>query len=160
MNRVFRKSGAFAALLFTSGLAGCAGTDVELNGGIFDLVGFNNIGKKQAEPELTQRSSLVVPPSTASLPTPGSSAQQPTAVAANGEAWPVDPEKKDAQQTAALQAQHKEFCEKARHRYETGLSSTLEQGPLGSCEESILRNFTGKGLFENSLTDQSQSEPN
>jgi len=150
MMSIFRPLGIFAATgLLVLSLGGCSGYNVELKGGIFDVAGLSSIGKKTAEPKMKKRNTLVVPPTTASLPVPGSGNQQPIqTAAANGESWPVDPEKAEAQKKAELAAKHKEFCEAARRRYEAGLEATLATGPLGSCQESILRNFTGKGILE------------
>jgi len=153
MTSIFRPLGIFAATgLLVLSLGGCSGYDVELKGGIFDVAGLSSIGKKTAEPKMKKRNTLVVPPTTASLPVPGSGEQQQQqqvqTAAANGEAWPVDPEKAEVKKKAELAAKHKEFCEAARRRYEAGLEATLATGPLGSCQESILRNFTGKGLLE------------
>ena len=72
-------------------LSACSGTDVELKGGVFDLLGVSGSGQKRAEPKMKNRPGIVVPPSTASLPKPGAAPQQ-TALAANGEAFPVNPE--------------------------------------------------------------------
>jgi len=145
-----------AASLAAVSLTGCAGYDVELKGGLFDVTGLSSIGKKKAEPKLKRRNGLVVPPTTASLPVPGSGPAQapPVAVAANGEAWPVDPERDKSLKKAAVLAQHKAFCTKARQRHQAGLSTTVEEGPLGSCEESILRNITGKRVTEARPTKQ------
>jgi hypothetical protein len=151
MSRPLRASRICVAFALAAvGLGGCAGYDVELQGGLFDLVGLNEIGKRKAEPQMRKRNGLVVPPTTASLPVPGSAAPQPEAVAAfsGQESWPVDPDKSKAQQNAEMVARHKAFCAEARKRHDAGLVAQVENGPLGSCEESILRNFTGKGLFE------------
>jgi hypothetical protein len=123
-------------------VSGCSGTDVELKGGVFDALGVNNIGAKRAEPKMTDRPGLVIPPSTASLPAPGSQPQPH--VAANGEAFPVNPEDAKKLQTAQLVEQHKAFCEKARQRHESGLTPEIESSPWGSCHESVLRNLTGR----------------
>lgn len=126
-------------------LSGCA--NVELKGGIFDAIGVSDIGKKRAEPKMDNRPGLVIPPSTASLPAPGSSQQQQqTALASSGEAFPVNPEDAKKQQNADIVARHNAFCEKARQREEAGLTETIENSPWGSCHKSVLRNLTGKDL--------------
>ncbi len=133
------------------GLGGCSGYDVELKGGLFDMVGLSSIGKRPPEPKMKPRNGLVVPPTTASLPQPGTATAPPpgqVAAISGQESWPVDPDQSKEQQKAALAAKHKAFCEQARQRRDSGLTTDLPNGPLGSCEESILRNFTGKGLFE------------
>ncbi len=130
------------------GVTGCA--NVELKGGLVELAGLNELGKKQAEPKMKKRSTLVVPPTTGSLPVPGSSnpQQNNVALSSNSEAWPVDPDQSKAQNDAALKAQHTAFCEQARRRFELKIDAVLASGPLGSCEQSILRNFTGKGVYD------------
>lgn len=125
-------------------VGGCSGTDVELNGGVFDALGVSNLSTKREEPKMKNRPGLVIPPTTASLPAPGSAPQ--TEVAANGEAFPVNPEDRKKTDTAQIVAQHKEFCEAAIQRYENGLATVIEKSPWGSCHESVLRNMTGHDL--------------
>lgn len=131
--------------LLVAGIAvsGCSGTDVELKGGVFDALGVSNIGAKREEPKMVNRPGLVIPPSTASLPAPGSQPQQQQ-VAANGEAFPVNPEDARKLQTAQLVEKHKAFCEQARQRHEAGVTPEIESSPWGSCHESVLRNLTGR----------------
>lgn len=141
----FNARTAMLAGLVASGLllSGCA--NVELNGGIFDALGVSNVGKV-AEPKMDNRPGLVIPPSTASLPAPGSNQQQQTALASNGEAFPVNPEEAKKQQNADILRRHNAFCEKARQREKAGLTETVESSPWGSCHQSVLRNLTGKDL--------------
>ncbi len=148
----------FTMLLTAAGLGGCAGYDVEFKGGLFDLAGLSSIGKRKPEPRMKKRTGLVVPPTTASLPTPGSGAAQsaPPAVAANGQSWPVDPEQSRAERTAAIRRQHEEFCARARQRRDSKIDTTMPSGPLGSCEESVLRNITGKRVTESPAQPQPQ----
>lgn len=130
-------------------VAGCAGTDIEFNGGIFDAVGLSSIGKKKTEPQLVNRTGIVVPPTTASLPVPGSGQTnngQPVGVA--GAQWPVDQEADKEAKKTALQQQHDAFCEDARRKYDGNIISDLPKGPLGSCEQSIFRSLTGKPMYE------------
>jgi hypothetical protein len=125
-------------------LGGCSGYDVELRGGVFDALGVSNLNAKREEPEMNNRPGLVIPPTTASLPAPGSVPQ--AGVAANGEAFPVNPEDRKKTDTAQMIAQHQQFCENARLRYENGLAPVIEKSPWGSCHESVLRNMTGRDL--------------
>lgn len=124
-------------------MAGCAGTDVELKGGVFDLMGVSGPATKRTDPKLADRPGIVIPPSTASLPAPG---EPQAAVALGGEAFPVNPEDARKAQVAGTVDQHKAFCEKARQRYEVGITTTLENSPWGACHESVLRNVTGRDL--------------
>ena len=129
-------------------LSACSGTDVELKGGVFDLMGISGTGAKREEPKMANRAGLVIPPSTASLPPPGAAPTQP-ALAANGEAFPVNPEDAKKAELANVVDQHKAFCEKSRQRHEAGISPIIESSPWGSCEESVLRNFSGRDLAGN-----------
>lgn len=142
-----RKGLVLAAVLASAAaLGGCGGYDVELKGGVFDLMGVSGTQNKKAkEPNLRARPGLVVPPSTAALPEPGSGAQPTTAP--DGQAWPVDPEKTKVAKNEALRKQHEAFCAKARQRVDAGLDTVLPDGPLGSCHQSIIKNFTGKPLY-------------
>lgn len=129
-------------------VGGCGGYDVELKGGVFDAMGIS--GKQQAharEPHLNSRQGLVVPPSTASLPAPGSAPQPSQVASVEGQNWPVDPEKQKADKQAALKAEHEAFCAKQRDKLDAGLINTLEDGPLGSCRRSIVKALTGKDPF-------------
>jgi len=132
-------------LLMSLLLAACSGTDVELKGGVFDLMGISGtMGQQREEPEMQARSGIVIPPSTASLPAPGP-APKPQ-VAANSEAFPVNPEDAKKLKNADLVRKHEAFCDKARQRHEAGLTPTVESSPWGACHESVLRNFTGTDL--------------
>ncbi|MGI9523489.1 MAG: hypothetical protein ACR2PG_17805 [Hyphomicrobiaceae bacterium] len=150
---------AVAATVF---LAGCSGGyDVELNGGIFDAVGLSSVGKKAEQPRVERRNGIVMPPQTASLPVPGSgrpTAEQVAAISGQ-EAWPVDPEQSKAQNEAQQKALHEAFCERARDRYNRGLDPDVERGPLGSCQKSIVRSFTGKAAYYQGTTNKPAQRP-
>ena len=132
-----------AAVVATANLVSACGGGVELNGGIFDALGVNDIQSRE-EPKMANRPGLVIPPSTASLPAPG--AAPPTVIASNGEAFPVNPEEAKQQQNADILRRHNAFCEKARQREQSGITTTIDKSPWGSCHESVLRNLTGKDL--------------
>lgn len=88
-------------------LTGCAGTDIEFEGKVFDMVGLNkkrNKGDKKLEP----RAPLVLPPTTGKLPEPG--VQHATTQPEN---WPADP---DAQRKRELSVAKK----KLKHYQEHG----------------------------------------
>jgi hypothetical protein len=137
------------AAALTAGLlaGGCSGTDVELKGGVFDMLGVSDLNVKREEPKMQDRAGLVIPPSTASLPPPGTGAQP--VVASNGEAFPVNPEERTTADAAQIVEKHRAFCAQARQRYEAGLTPMLEASPWGPCHESVLRNFSGKDLAGN-----------
>jgi len=126
-----------ACLSFTSVVAGCGGFDgVELQGGVFDAMGMTGSGqKKMADVKVEPRPGLVLPPSADRLPDPvtGSIASAP-----QGDSWPVDPEDRRAENKAALEKRHKEYCarevENARMRGET---SGVIMGPMGNCQPGL-----------------------
>lgn len=93
---------------------------------------------------MVNRPGIVIPPSTASLPAPSQGG--PVPVAANGEAFPVNPEDAKKARVANVVTQHKAFCENAQQRHDAGLTAVVESSPWGACHESVLRNFTGKDL--------------
>ena len=143
MRQITARMTMLAAVAAAANLVSACGGGDELNGGIFDALGVNDIKSRQ-EPKMANRPGLVIPPSTASLPAPG--AAPPTVLASNGEAFPVNPEEAKKQQGADIIRRHNAFCEKARQREQTGITSTIESSPWGSCHQSALRNLTGKDL--------------
>ncbi|MEO1266263.1 MAG: hypothetical protein AAFV26_11220, partial [Pseudomonadota bacterium] len=87
-------------------LGGCASVDgVELNGGIFDMMGISKsaLSAQSREKQMAARPGIVMPPNTERLPPPGPRVQP---VAANGQ-WPVGPEDRAAQEQAQKLAAHK-----------------------------------------------------
>ena len=122
-------------------LTACSGYDVELKGGVFDYLGVSDIGKKKAEPRMTQRTGIVVPPPTAALPVPGSRPAPQQVAAADGQQWPVNPEHAKAAKKDAILQQHLAFCAKQQRKYDARLIQTMENGPLGSCRKSVLKIF-------------------
>lgn len=124
--------------LFISGAVVSAGCDggVELNGKIFDAMGVSGNGSNSAEPKMAQRTGLVVPPSTGSLPVPGSQqqAEAPEVAAIN------DPDKLAQVSQAEKQRQQDEYCkvhyEQAKQRGDD--NADLAEGPLGPCKGSVL----------------------
>ncbi|MEM8975793.1 MAG: hypothetical protein AAGD43_27320 [Pseudomonadota bacterium] len=145
LKRMYRSGVIVACGLF---LSGCAGYDVELKGGVFDYLGVSNIGKKKAEPQMAQRTGIVVPPRTAALPVPGSRPAPQQVASADGQQWPVNPEDAKAAKAKAILDQHLAFCAKEKQKVDTGIVSAPADGPLGSCEESVLKNLTGKRVFD------------
>lgn len=82
-NRAARLAAALACAAF---LGGCGA--VEFEGKIFDYMGVSGGGQK-AEPRMSERAPLMVPPNLARLPAPTDN----VSVAAAREDWPDDPEK-------------------------------------------------------------------
>lgn len=119
----------------TAVVAGCGVDDVQLNGKIFDAVGFNSTGSTKKEPNMAERQPLVVPPGLESLPQPGSGG----AAGAPALAEIQDPDKKAKVSKEELQRQQQAYCkvnyEDAMARGDT--SADLAEGPLGPCRGSI-----------------------
>jgi hypothetical protein len=132
-----------AVVLSTAALGGCGGIDgVELNGGIFDMMGVGTNSARSAEPVVPQRAGLVLPPQREVLPQPGSGIE--TAAVPNAQ-WPVDPEERKRQQSAEVRKQHDAYCAREiQRRRAMGDNSSIE-GPLGRCDPSILRMFGSTG---------------
>ncbi len=129
--------------------SGCSMGDVELNGGIFDLMGVSSKTQARArEPKLAQRAPLVLPPNSDRLPDP--EAGGPQVAAAGDQNWPVDPDQKrksSAQQAADAQAA---YCNDGNWKSKAVRDDVAaSQGPNGGCSPSILSGLK-KGLFGNS----------
>ena len=140
----------FAALAAMA-VGGCSMDDVELNGGVFDALGVGGNQPKSAEPKLAARTPLVVPPSTASLPAPGTPAealQTDVTVALD------DPDRKIVVTEAEKQKQQDEYCRKNYDpaRAAGDASADSMEGPLGPCRPSVLTAVKkwngGEGLFD------------
>lgn len=125
------------------GLAGCGGVDdVQLNGKIFDAVGFNSSGTKKT-PQLATRSPLIVPPGLEKLPEPGSGA--PSTTASIDGVQDHDAKRQTSQDD--LERQQVAYC---KVHYEDAKihgdqDAVLATGPLGPCQQSAfsaLKNLT------------------
>lgn len=119
MLRSTRILGSSVRLLAVAGatlmLAACSADDVQLNGKIFDAMGVSSKSQSEAkvEPKVPQRAPLVIPPTTASLPVPGSGTAVVAAAPAD-QSWPVDPDQQKQAALAAKQQEQKEFCEEGK----------------------------------------------
>lgn len=82
-NRVLKLAGVLACVGF---LGGCGG--VEFEGKVFDYMGVSG-NRQKADPHMTERAPLMVPPNLQKLPEPS----QGTAVATARQDWPDDPER-------------------------------------------------------------------
>lgn len=136
-----RQAVSAASLAVTLALSGC-GYDVQLEGGVFEMMGVaGSTGSKKTEPKMANRSGIVVPPSTDRLPTPGSGT---TNQAAADPAWPVDQEDRKVAMAAQQRKAHAEYCEKALidAKIKEGQNHGPVMGPMGRCEPSILNMFS------------------
>ena len=125
-------------------LGGCGGIDgVELQGGVFDALGLSAATqKKEKEPRVAARASLVLPPDASRLPTPDQSNTQ----AGLGESWPVEAEELKARNVAVLEKQHKDYCEKALLDARMKNESGVVMGPRGNCRPGLFGSLSG--MFE------------
>jgi hypothetical protein len=129
------RAGALALALV---LSGCGSGDVELNGKIFDAMGVSpSTQKKSGDPKVAARNGLVMPPSTGSLPEPGSG------VAPQAEAdiaFINDPDRKRSIDQSELMRRQAEYCkvhyEQAKLRGDQAADAAV--GPAGPCRSSIL----------------------
>ncbi len=123
---------ASAALVVAMASLGACGTDTELNGKVFDLMGVSSAAQAAAksEPKLAARSGLVVPPDVSRLPEPGSGSDQATAALATVD----DPDRRRVMAAAERERLHKAHCsgelawkEKAQDR------DYVPKSPYGPC---------------------------
>lgn len=126
------------AVALSTVLAGCGSGDVELNGKIFDAMGVSAATqKKSGDPQLASRNGLVMPPSTGSLPEPGSG-RAPEADA--DIAFINDPDRKKAIDKSDLARRQAEYCkvnyEQPKLRGDSAADNAV--GPAGPCRASIL----------------------
>lgn len=119
-------------------LAGCGAGDVELNGKIFDAMGVSNATKvKSEDANLKPRQGLVVPPTTASLPEPGTG----RSVEAEADlAFINDPDRKKTLDQAELARRQAEYCkvhyELPKARGDQSVDSVV--GPAGPCRTTFM----------------------
>lgn len=129
---------ATAAAVACLGLSGCGAGDVELNGKIFDALGVSSATQqKSGDPKVAARNGLVMPPSTGSLPEPGSG----VAPAAEADiAFINDPDRKRSMDQNELARRQAEYCkvnyEQPKARGDHAADSAV--GPAGPCRGSIL----------------------
>jgi hypothetical protein len=101
---------AFAA----AGLVGGCSDGIEVNSKLFDAIGVTGSVTK-AEPKMSERPGLVVPPPMASLPEPGSGKQVRDAVAAQ---LPLDPERAAKLKVAEQKKLQQQACADAKQRHD------------------------------------------
>jgi hypothetical protein len=125
-----------SALCLGLGLGGCSMGDVELNGGVFDVLGMSpGSQSKGSEPKMTERAPLVVPPTLDRLPAPGEETPASPQLAAI-----QDPDEAKKLSQAELEQQQAEYC---RKNYEIPKargddSADAATGPMGPCRASVL----------------------
>jgi hypothetical protein len=95
----------FGAALVLSGCEG-SGVDFEFNAPILEAAGINLTAKKKDDDNLPERSGLVLPPSTDTLPPPGTH----TAAVAPREAWPQDKDQLRKKRAEELAAAEQAYC--------------------------------------------------
>jgi len=121
-----------AALGLALAAAGCAMDDVELNGGVFDMMGVSPSTKsKGGEPKVAERAPLVVPPALDRLPAPGEAAPTDPQLAAI-----KDPDEEKRLSQEELERRQAEYC--AKNYSPNDASTDSAEGPLGPCRPSVL----------------------
>jgi hypothetical protein len=124
------------AVLGALALAGCSAGDVQLNGKVFDMLGAaTGANAETKDVKLAARPGLVAPPTTQSLPEPG------TNIVPDGElATIVDHDRKKIVDRSALEKQQAEYCKVNYEQAKARGDSTADaaSGPLGSCRPSAL----------------------
>jgi len=130
---------AAAIGLLTSGCDGGGfGFDgVQLNGKIFDAIGVNTSSVKKT-PKMAARPGIVVPPDLAALPEPGTGSAPAPEVAGV-----QDYDAKRSTSREDLEKQQAAYC---KTHYDDAVvhgdqDAALAQGPLGSCQKSVLSIF-------------------
>jgi hypothetical protein len=93
------------AALVVGGCEG-SGVDFEFNAPILEAAGLNLTSKKKQDENVPERAGLVLPPSTDTLPEPGTR----TAAAAPRQAWPQDADQIRTQREAELAAAEQAYC--------------------------------------------------
>jgi hypothetical protein len=117
-------------------VAGCSSDDVELNGGVFDMVGIgSNSPKSHGDPKIAERAPLIVPPTLDRLPAPSDGPAPQAQIAGIN-----DPDAAKAKSREQQEAQQAEFCKKnyddVKARGDDSAESVV--GPLGPCRKSVL----------------------
>lgn len=134
------------ALVLAVSVGGCglSGSDVELNGGIFDALGVSTAANasRSGEPRLSPRAGIVLPPEEKRLPPPGQPAEAARLAA---EAWPDDPDDRKVRSAEVLDRQQAEFCRKQALEAKTKSGQILPDGPKGPCVTSLFGAFTLPG---------------
>src|SRR5262245_10514929 len=133
----------FIAALVAAGfaLSGCGGDGVELNGKLFDMMGVSGSAQnaRTRDPNMADRPPLVVPPSVARLPEPGSGKATSDDVAALN-----DPEARKQAAAKERERLHLAYCRGESQWREKALDpNAVNKSPYGPCP-SIINNITGK----------------
>jgi hypothetical protein len=102
-----RASRLASALAVACLLAGCAGTDIEIDAPILEAAGINLNSKPPPEPDLEERPPLVLPPDTQRLPEPGT-----RTAAVDQQVWPDDPDQRAKREAELAEQQRREYCER------------------------------------------------
>lgn len=104
VNEMVRGAAIAAFLGAALSLGGCNSVDLDVDAPILEAAGIS-LTKKKVNEDLPERAEIVIPPSTDTLPEPGS-----RKVAANSQAWPQDADQIKAQQAKDAAAKEEEYC--------------------------------------------------
>jgi hypothetical protein len=116
-------------------VGGCSPGDIQLNGKIFDALGVNSESTSSKVPKLRERTGLIIPPDTGSLPAPGTG-ETPEPMLAEIK----DPDQMKKVSQLDLERQQAAYC---KEHYELAklrgdLSADAAKGPLGLCRPSAI----------------------
>lgn len=130
-----------AALLAAVALTACSGTDVELEGKLFEMAGISNLTKKSEAPKLQERTGIVVPPDLSKLPDPN----QPPPVTTGDDVLASinDPDRAKIIDKAEMERRQAVACKEYDLAVARGdPDAAMIQGPLGYCRPSALGGVT------------------
>jgi hypothetical protein len=130
---------AAAAVSYALVLAGCA-DGIELNGKLFDMMGISGSSQDRSrDPKMADRPPLVVPPSVARLPEPGSGKGTSEDLAALN-----DPEQRKLAAAKERERLHLAYCKGDLQWREKALDpNAINKSPYGPCP-SVINTITGK----------------
>ncbi len=124
-------------------LNGCNAADVQIDAPILEAAGINLTSKKIDDANVPERPGIVIPPSTQTLPEPGtrSAAAQPS--------WPQDPDQIKARKVEAAAKAKEEYCIQGKWKekadiseFEKDTSSDVQRCP-SKLGESVSKALSG-----------------
>jgi hypothetical protein len=108
-DNIWRKFAATTLICAGIGLGGCNAADVHIDAPILEAAGINLTAKK-ADEDVPERSGIVIPPSTDTLPEPGTR----TASADPSQSWPQDPDLTKAEREKQEAEAYEKYCREGK----------------------------------------------
>ncbi|NJM34372.1 MAG: hypothetical protein HC850_06295 [Rhodomicrobium sp.] len=133
-------------------LGGCAGADLQIDAPILEAAGIQLTSKK-GEDDAPEHSGLVMPPTTESLPQPGT---QTAAVKPNEQNWPQDPDKLRKRKAEEEAAAREAYCRDGKWKDKADINEfNKDAGQEARCPsklgETIAKNLNSKPSPSGSL---------